>query len=202
VNQEDRWIVESHNSSRYHFHQDGTWCEDETHGEDIIEHLPDCTGFDWVPTPKLQLREGAWYERKDGKIVGPCRLLDSQERHGELVAKWVMNRFWYDDAGTNPSDCCCIIREVEPPQPKVKHTPGPWTIEGEEIVGITRFHVAKVKANFDCHTEIQASSRRLIAESPEMYQIVERLATCDFMSEKELSMWVRKSREIMERIEQ
>jgi hypothetical protein len=84
---------------------------------DIIEHLPDCTGFDWVYTPKLQLREGAWYERNDGKIVGPCL---SYHENGQPDRKWNVSPFWYRDDGTNCYKDSYLIREVEPPQPKYR----------------------------------------------------------------------------------
>jgi hypothetical protein len=79
---------------------------------DIIEHLPDCTGFDWVPAPKLQLREGAWYERKDGVVVGPCK------KSGLDDLPWFFGNFFYRNDGTNnATDWCYLIREVDPPQP-------------------------------------------------------------------------------------
>ena len=78
------------------------------------------------------------------------------------------------------------------------HTPGPW--ESREVDGL--FAIAHrdgwVLESNDIDRD--RADAKLIAESPEMYQIVQRLATCDWMSEKELSMWARKSREIMERI--
>jgi hypothetical protein len=89
-----------------------------TDGWDIIEHLPDCTGFDWVPPPKLQLREGAWYERKDGKIVGPCEPYKNPSWAPE--ANWEVAGRWYSDDGKNPAPETNLIREVEPPQPKYR----------------------------------------------------------------------------------
>jgi hypothetical protein len=84
----------------------------------IIEHLPDCTGFDWVPAPKLQLREGAWYERKDGKIVGPCEPYKNPSWAPE--AKWEVCGRWYSDGGKNPAPETNLVREVEPPPPKYR----------------------------------------------------------------------------------
>lgn len=79
-----------------------------------LKPLPDCTGWDWKPT--LQLREGAWYERADGKIVGPCRPCSwSKER-------WVVDQYWYNDDGTNTYDLSFLIREVDPPK-KPKYRP-------------------------------------------------------------------------------
>lgn len=173
----------------YPFHlccEDGTFetCNDEgdfcdeadDEDEDIVEHLPDCTGFDWVP-PKpiepppgwrlltegetvrvgdmawddkgfwddellsleqkiigqkwnakdhypiarkiLQLREGAWYEREDGEVVGPCKLYAGAVMLG-LVAKWRIDPLWYDDHGQNTDPKYRLIREVDPPKPKCR----------------------------------------------------------------------------------
>jgi hypothetical protein len=80
------------------------------------------------------------------------------------------------------------------------HTPGPW---GIAPAGLSVENDVRDKSGVlicKCYWPDESSNARLIAESPEMYQIVQRLATCDWMSEKELSMWARKSREIMERI--
>jgi hypothetical protein len=85
----------------------------------IVEHLPGCTGFDWVPAPKLQLREGAWYERADMKIVGPCRV-DTEQPNG-YGYKWCVGPWRYRDDGTNNVDAINhLIREVEPPKPKYR----------------------------------------------------------------------------------
>jgi hypothetical protein len=94
----------------------GRFADKEDH-RDIIEHLPDCTGFDWVPQPEpqLQLREGAWYERKDGLIVGPCE--PYIDPYNPEKRKWVMCGRWYHDDGHNPHSGHCIVREVEPPKP-------------------------------------------------------------------------------------
>lgn len=46
----------------------------------------------------------------------------------------------------------------------------------------------------------QEANAMMIAQCPEMFAIVKRLATVDWMSEKELSMWIRKCREIVAKI--
>lgn len=82
-----------------------------------LEHLPDCTGWTWQPTPKLQLREGAWYERPCGKIVGPCKLLDRDS----AIRKWDIQGYWYADDGKHcASDALNLIREVPAPAPKYR----------------------------------------------------------------------------------
>jgi hypothetical protein len=174
------------------------WANRESNKKDIIEHLPDCTGFDWVPPkrpdapegwrwledeekiqdgdrywnkklevpnfldsvwvyinytcnhakvvmpgiwgvlrkiePKLQLREGAWYERKSGDIVGPCKKrtdgLSCNDHH------WVVGNASYQDDGTsiyNPF--VNLIREVDPPKPpQPKYRAFKWE-EREQLRG-------------------------------------------------------------------
>jgi hypothetical protein len=95
----------------------GRFFADKEDHRDIVEHLPECTGFKWVPPPKLQLREGAWYERKDGLIVGPCEKRDPSQTGG---FSWAMNSWMYYDDGTNTikhTDAFDIVREVDPPKP-------------------------------------------------------------------------------------
>jgi hypothetical protein len=48
----DRWIVENDEGEINTYHFDGRWLSDEVDENDLIEHLPDCDGFDWVPPPK------------------------------------------------------------------------------------------------------------------------------------------------------
>jgi len=42
---------------------------------------------------------------------------------------------------------------------------------------------------------------KLIAVAPDMLRVVRRLATCDWMGEAELSLWVKECRDIMRKIE-
>jgi hypothetical protein len=184
--EQDKWIFELRDGSRRNYFPSGKWREHEIHTRDITEHLPNCTGFDWVPPkrpeapegwrwledfeviqkgdnfwnkrrkdgeqfpdlvatcigstwseakssyhfcwgvlrktePKLQLREGAWYQRIDGTIVGP---VEKYEFHGNILQfkpKWKISPVWYDDEGRN-TGCKSnwLVREFEPPQPKYR----------------------------------------------------------------------------------
>lgn len=80
-------------------------------------HLPDCDSWDWQP--KLQLREGAWYERRDGKVVGPC---EPRTDGIESVFKWYVGGATYEDDGKWCEGRVGIdlIREVPAPLPPVK----------------------------------------------------------------------------------
>jgi hypothetical protein len=106
------WVCCTKNTRVRYYRANGRFDQFKPCLKDIAEHLPDCDSFEWVPTSKLQLREGAWYERKDGKIVGPCR------KSGLDDLPWFFGNFFYRNDGTNnATDWCCLIREVEPPQP-------------------------------------------------------------------------------------
>lgn len=110
-------LVFNYAGDAYGWYTIGGVSADETDGCDLIEHLPDCTGFDWEepkPEPKLQLREGAWYERKDGEIVGPC--LPYKNPSWAPEANWEVCGRWYSDDGQNPAPETNLIREVDPPK--------------------------------------------------------------------------------------
>jgi hypothetical protein len=115
------WIFAGSNGSIMLIDAEGMYYYNKTeHEMDIVEHLPDCTGFDWVPKPKLQLREGAWYRRKDGKIVGPCV---GQERdcYGHT---WIAGVYLYYDNGQNrAADGVWLEEEVPDPTPEPVYRP-------------------------------------------------------------------------------
>jgi hypothetical protein len=58
---------------------DGKWMRGELSQPDLVEHLPDCNGFDWVPTPKIKLEFNGKYLQANGEVVGPISLLHSGE---------------------------------------------------------------------------------------------------------------------------
>jgi hypothetical protein len=73
-------------------------------------------------TPPLQLREGAWYERRDGKVVGPCTSRVDKMYPWRVACKWYTNSGRYEAGNTEP----CIfdlIREVPDPSPKPSYRP-------------------------------------------------------------------------------
>lgn len=73
-------------------------------------------------TPPLQLHEGAWYERRDGKVVGPCKrsytnLVNFPWQVGEY-AYTNLGFYWSDGSRKVPAD---LIREVPAPEPAYRH---------------------------------------------------------------------------------
>jgi hypothetical protein len=122
------WVMISHNgydTEVESYQIDGTYSSspylegiEDLEDWNIVEHLPDCTGFDWVPKPKLQLREGAWYRRKDGKIVGPCEPSTSREDRF-----WTVAGYFYTHDGTNTHPSLTLEEEVSDPTPKPVYRP-------------------------------------------------------------------------------
>lgn len=115
TNRPDCYLVHDWAGNPYNVYPNGRYIDAEERSNDLVEHLPDCDSFDWEPKPKLQLREGAWYERSDNKIVGPCKLLEHPNCFAD-DAFWQINGYWYRHDGTNLSQRK-LIREVDPPKP-------------------------------------------------------------------------------------
>lgn len=177
VNKAYQFVFSDDCGNMMEYTQDGHYWENlEQDDRDIVEHLPNCTGFDWDPPkrpdapdgwrwiedyetiqdgdhywnkrckdgnpfpdqayasvgqtwgsvkstykncwgvlrkiePKLQLREGAWYEREDGEIVGPCEPRSTEDR------AWAVGGWRYDHDGTNSVKGKKLVREVDPPKP-------------------------------------------------------------------------------------
>jgi hypothetical protein len=66
-----------------------------------------------LPEP-LKLREGAWYERRDGKVVGPAK------KHNHEYFPYICGHRAYKSDGRYSLHNTCdvdLIREVDPPKP-------------------------------------------------------------------------------------
>jgi hypothetical protein len=95
----------------------------------------------------LQMREGAWYERQDGKIVGPCEPYSSCDVMVYHPA-WKIAPLWYDDKGENTNPESWLIREVDPPHKDYRkfanrdealaHCDGWWIDESGNAVKVMR----------------------------------------------------------------
>jgi hypothetical protein len=168
----DCWVVEESHGANETFTEDGFFLSVRSeHHRDLIEHIPDCTGFDWVPAPKLQLREGAWYERADGNIVGPCeRCEESTTILTDGIAKWRIGCLWYSDVGTCPVYSNYLIREVEPPKPKYRafknrnealsHCEGWWLDEAGAAFRVMRVESGGVTV-YGCFMSFDVAFERL-----------------------------------------
>lgn len=99
---------------------------------DLVEEVPD-------PTPKLQIREGAYYRNRQGEVVGPMRWRDmpagadypwtdqKSETYGAHGAFFVLDR------DEHPRD---LVEEVPAPKPQLQIQEGCFYRNGEgEVVG-------------------------------------------------------------------
>lgn len=90
----------------------------------------------------------------------------------------------------------------------IVHTPGPW--ECKRLIDNTGKPYATL---YESHIDIgqcmiwappgnaeQEANARLIASSPEMFRIIQRLATADWIGEAELNLWRKECREIMRKV--
>lgn len=98
--------------------EDGDFCvEADDDDEDIVEHLPDCTGFDWVPPKPIEPLEG-WRLLTEGEAV--CV--------GDMA--WDGKGFWDDELLSSEQKIVGqswnvkyhypIARKIDPPKPKYR----------------------------------------------------------------------------------
>ena len=97
-----------------------------------------------------------------------------------------------------------------PSEQSFVHTPGPWTVDKTVALGAYGVwtdsdpmkQICRVYNGVDDslpRSERDANAR-LIAVSPEMFRIIQRLATADWIGEAELNLWRRECREIMQKV--
>jgi hypothetical protein len=90
-------VVGMFNNNHRTWTKDGSYHSDRKAEYDLVEHLPDCDGFDWVPTPTIQLEVGKKYVLANGEVVGPL-----EYRPNMLEWKWMCKRTdrWWNSSGT------------------------------------------------------------------------------------------------------
>jgi hypothetical protein len=99
--------------------EDGDFCvETDDDDEDIIEHLPDCTGFDWVPPKPVVAPEG-WRLLTEGEIIEQGDIAMDEEGcwlHDNPVVPedGIFRQPW------NIKHHYAVLRKIEPPQPKYR----------------------------------------------------------------------------------
>jgi hypothetical protein len=106
-------------------------------------HLPNCDSWNWQPP--LQLKEGCWYERRDGEIVGPCKNGTGKD------GPWLITPHWYRDDGTNTWEPSHLVREVSAPTPPapIEPPPGYRLLSGDEVIADGDFYLSKNGCWFD-----------------------------------------------------
>jgi hypothetical protein len=85
------------------------------------------------------------------------------------------------------------------------HTSGIWKVVGPSENGHCRRIFAgeeyiAIVGGWDQSIETIKANAALIASAPEMFDIIERLATVEQTNAKELSMLARKSRDILKKV--
>jgi len=112
---------------------DGTYIGGTPYDNDLVEHLPDCDGFDWVPKPKIKLEYGKKYVLANGEIVGP---MECEKNHKLLrlysSEPYGIYRFWSEDGvrcleEARPTEN--IVAEYIEPEP----THEPWDFESMPV---------------------------------------------------------------------
>lgn len=95
----------------------------------------------------------------------------------------------------------------------IVHTPGPWEFD-ESNYGVCNRHGyglldsrgetlgVTVHATDVFHQPIEeaAANAKLIATAPEMFLIIQRLATADWIGEAELNRWRKECRDIISKV--
>jgi hypothetical protein len=109
---------------------EGRYFGDNTKADnDIVEHLPDCDGFDWVPTPKIQLEFNGKHVQANGEIVGPISVLHSSEFCYDDIK---LARVW-NESGIRLNDdkraTENIVSEYVEPEPVYE----PWDFESMPV---------------------------------------------------------------------
>ena len=81
----------------------------------------------------------------------------------------------------------------------MEHTPGPWEVREVEGLFAIAHRDGWVLESNDEHQD--RADAKLIAVSPEMFRIIQRLATADWIGQAELNLWRKECREIIGKVE-
>ena len=96
---------------------------------------------------------------------------------------------------------------------RVVHTPGPWEFDKSNYGVCNRYGYGLLDSRGDplgvtvhatdvFHQPIDeaAANAKLIATAPDMFRIIQRLATADWIGESELNLWRKECREIISKV--
>lgn len=110
-----RVVVKTENGDYYSVHFNGYYLPAGMghHGDDLREQI--------LPS-KLQLREGAWYKRKDGKVVGPC-VKKERDCYGHAWHCASAPYIYYDNGQNRADDSIWLVEEVPDPSLKPVYRP-------------------------------------------------------------------------------
>ena len=127
----------------------------------LATYLPDCDSWN-LP---LQLREGAWYERRDGEIVGPLKKLDCLPFEFAVVVDEISKDSWRRNGRYNAHDTISnldLIREVPAPAPPIEPPEGYRLLSGDDVIADGDFYLSKNGCWYDS-TSIGALVKSQIA---------------------------------------
>jgi hypothetical protein len=106
-----------------------------------------------------------------------------------------------------------MSEETTPAAPvqNIVHTPGPWKYHDSGSIVMTedgQMSVADVRGfgrlekdfGLSLAIKIMDKNGQLIAAAPEMFRIIQILATADWIGESELNLWRKACREIMQKV--
>jgi hypothetical protein len=79
------------------------------------------------------------------------------------------------------------------------NTPGPWEVREVDGLFAIAHPTGWVLESVDPQQD--RADAKLIAASPEMFRIIQRLATADWIGEAELNQWRKECREIVGKVE-
>jgi hypothetical protein len=91
---------------------------------------------------------------------------------------------------------------------ETNYTPGPWRVSktgrsvlagGVKINQSSGPCAASVAVQNSIDAQLRANAN-LIAASPDMFRIIQRLATADWIGEAELNLWRKECREIISKV--
>lgn len=76
------WIVVDRDGSIHTHTDDGRWLNNHNDTETIVEHLPECTGWDWFPAVRSKTPQvGEWWRHAHGGML----LIHGFTRQGYVI---------------------------------------------------------------------------------------------------------------------
>lgn len=114
ITTDDCWIIEDSAAGHSLHYPDGHYIDGTEYKCDIIEHLPDCDSFDWVPPKPVVAPEGYRLLTHREKIEQDDLWWDKIEWRSLLGGRSIAGESW------DANEHCPVARKIEPPQPKYR----------------------------------------------------------------------------------
>ena len=116
------FVCEYRNRNCDFFRENGWYTDPNEKIKDLIEHLTDCTGFDWVPPKRPDAPEGWRWLEDDEKIQDGDNYWNKRHKDGNPFPDLVYSSVGKTWNGIKPKydHCWGVLRKIEPPQPKYR----------------------------------------------------------------------------------